>query len=104
MLLNALIGFAALKLNNIPKIIKLIGRHTLLIYVVHLIILYGSAWSPGLSRYFKHSFSLSEAVAAAIVMISLMISLVWIMNKLIFERKNKKHKLAAANVYLIKPK
>ena len=104
LLLNALIGFAALKLNNIPKTIKLIGRHTLLIYVVHLIILYGSAWSPGLSRYFKHSFSLSEAVAAAIVMISLMISLVWVMNKLIFERKNKKHKLAAANVYLIKPK
>jgi uncharacterized membrane protein len=104
LILSSLIGFASLKLKNIPNIIKLIGRHTLLIYVVHLIIIYGSAWSPGLARYFKHSFTIYQAITAATVMILLMIGFVWIVNKIIFERKEKKNKLAAANFYLIKPK
>jgi hypothetical protein len=104
LMLNGAIGFAAMKLNKIPNTIKLIGRHTLLIYVVHLVIIYGSAWSPGVSRYFKHSLTLFEAISTALIMISLMVGLVLLVNKLIFERRKKKHKLAAANVYLIKPK
>jgi uncharacterized membrane protein len=90
LMLNGAIGFAAAKLNNIPNTIKLIGRHTLLIYVVHLVIIYGSAWSPGVSRYFKHSLTLFEAITAALIMISLMIGMVLIINKLVFERRRKK--------------
>ena len=104
LILNAAIGFAAMKLQNIPNAIKIVGRHTLLIYVVHLLIIYGSAWSPGLSWYYKHNFSLFGSLIAAGAMISLMILLVLTLNKLVFERRKRKHKLAAANVYLIKPK
>ncbi|NNL21809.1 MAG: DUF1624 domain-containing protein, partial [Ignavibacteriaceae bacterium] len=44
--LNAIVSFIALKVDRIPQLLILVGRNTLLIYVVHLLLLYGSAWNP----------------------------------------------------------
>ena len=49
LVLNSLVSFISQKIESIPKIFVLVGRNTLLIYVIHLMILYGSAWNPGLS-------------------------------------------------------
>jgi hypothetical protein len=65
----------------------LIGRNTLLIYVVHLAILYGSAWNPGLSQLFAKSFGAWKTVATALAMISLMIGMVIVINKLKIRNK-----------------
>ena len=53
LVLNSFVSFISQKIDSIPKIIILVGRNTLLIYVVHLIILYGSAWNPGLSIFYR---------------------------------------------------
>jgi len=82
LLLISLVSYVSIKVSTIPKLIVLIGRNTLLIYVVHLLILYGSAWNPGLYSQFSHSFTGWQSFYSAIVMVALMSSMVIILNYL----------------------
>ncbi len=70
--LNGAVALLVIKLDNIPDFIKLIGRHTLLIYAVHLIILYGSAWVPGLYTPFGQSLNTPLTLGAVVLMYLLM--------------------------------
>lgn len=72
LLLSGLISYISLFINNIPHFIKLLGRHSFGIYIVHLIILYGSAWMPGMWKFYGESFSLTLTLVSVIIMISLM--------------------------------
>ena len=87
LLLNALISYISISIDYIPRIIILIGRNTLLIYAVHLTILYGSAWNPGLSPLFEKSFSVWKTIGTALIMISLMGGMVLVINKLKIRNK-----------------
>ncbi len=87
LMLNALVSYISISINHIPRLIILIGRNTLLIYVIHLIILYGSAWSPGLSQHFAKSFSVWKTIGTALIMISLMVGMVMVVNKLKIRNK-----------------
>lgn len=87
LVLNGLVSFISQKIESIPRIIVLVGRNTLLIYVVHLMILYGSAWNPGIKNIFFSALSVSHTILAAFVMISLMVLMVLIFNKLKFRNK-----------------
>jgi uncharacterized membrane protein len=87
LLLNSLISYISISIASIPKIIILIGRNTLLIYVVHLVILYGSAWNPGLTQYFARSFNVWNSVGSALAMITLMTAMVILLNKLKIRNK-----------------
>ncbi|MCH7723509.1 MAG: DUF1624 domain-containing protein [Bacteroidetes bacterium] len=87
LVLNAVVSYISLKADSIPKIIMLIGRNTLLIYAVHLIALYGSAWNPGLYNWIGKTFNGVQAAISAVVMFGLMILMVLLFNK--FKIKNK---------------
>ncbi|MFZ2323890.1 MAG: heparan-alpha-glucosaminide N-acetyltransferase domain-containing protein [Ignavibacteriaceae bacterium] len=87
LVLNALVSFISQKLPSIPRLLILIGRNTLLIYVVHLIILYGSAWNPGLIMLFGNSFGVFYTVFSALAMIALMTLMVSLLNKFKFRNK-----------------
>lgn len=63
------------RVRSLPKFIEVTGTYTLLIYVVHLFILYGSAWNRGIAYYYKYSFSIAGSVLAALGLICLMILL-----------------------------
>jgi uncharacterized membrane protein len=76
LLLNSFVSFLAMKLENIPVILIHIGRNTLPIYVVHLIILYGSPWTLGFYNFFAYSFNVWSTVGAALLMLSLMVAMV----------------------------
>lgn len=76
LLLNALMAFVVRKLNSIPKLIQETGKKTLLLYAVHVVILYGSAWFPGLYKYYSKSYTPLETIIAVILMISLMFAIV----------------------------
>ncbi|MCU7495934.1 MAG: DUF1624 domain-containing protein [Ignavibacteria bacterium] len=76
LLLNSGMSYLAIRLTKVPPIVFHIGRNTLPIYVVHLIILYGSAWTLGLWSIFAKSFSVWSTIGAAILMITLMVSMV----------------------------
>lgn len=85
--LNSIVSFLCLEIKTIPKILTLIGRNTLLIYVVHLVIIYGSAWNKGLYQYFAKSFSAWHSVGAASLMILAMTAMVLLINKLKMRNK-----------------
>jgi uncharacterized membrane protein len=87
LLLTALVSYISLKVDKIPHLIILVGRNTLLIYVVHLMILYGSIWTPGLKLLWGESFSGWQSFGAAITMITLMILMVKLIHR--FKIHNK---------------
>jgi len=87
LIVNSIFTFIAARLESIPRILILLGRNTLLIYVVHLMILYGSTWNPGITLLFKESFGPALTIVCAFLMIGLMMFLVWLINK--FNIKNK---------------
>ncbi|MGE5496450.1 MAG: heparan-alpha-glucosaminide N-acetyltransferase domain-containing protein [Syntrophothermus sp.] len=74
--LNSLVSFITLKIKKIPPVLIHIGRHSLMIYVVHVILLYGSAWTPGLWNTFARSFNIWTSILAAAAMIVLMTAMV----------------------------
>jgi uncharacterized membrane protein len=87
LILNSVVSIICLRIESIPRIFILIGRNTLLIYVVHLVIIYGSAWNPGLSVLFDKAFNVWNTLGSAILMLGLMTLMVYIIHKL--KMKNK---------------
>jgi uncharacterized membrane protein len=87
LLLTAIVSYISLKVERIPHVLILFGRNTLLIYVLHLIILYGSIWTPGLNLLWGESLSGWQSFFAALVMITLMTYLVLLIHKLKIHNK-----------------
>jgi len=87
LLLNALVSYISLKVERIPQLIILVGRNTLLIYVVHLIILYGSSWNPGINMIWGSRLDGWLSAVFALVMITVMTFMVIIIHK--FKIKDK---------------
>jgi len=89
LMLNGVVALLVIKLENIPEFIKLIGRHTLLIYVVHLVILYGSAWIPGLYNEYGQTLNTPLTLLAVAVMYILMGGMVLGLDK--FNKRRKQN-------------
>jgi uncharacterized membrane protein len=89
LLLNSFMSWFALKLKRIPEFVKQVGRHTLLVYAVHSIILYGSAWIPGLNLIFSRRMDIYSSILSAVIMIILMALMVYCLEKYKLYKKNK---------------
>ena len=87
LVLNSIVSFISLRLNSIPKLFVLIGRNTLLIYVVHLILLYGSAWTPGLVVLFDKKLDVWNTIGTAFLMIVTMTLMVIVIHRLKIRNK-----------------
>jgi uncharacterized membrane protein len=87
LIMNALVSFISIKVDSIPRIIILVGRNTLLIYIVHLVMLYGSAWTGGLIILFYNSFNIWMTIGSVIIMFTLMVGMVEVIHK--FKVRNK---------------
>jgi len=87
LLLTSMFSFISIKMTSIPKILILLGRNTLLIYIVHLLILYGSPWNVGLIKYFDKSLDPITTMVIALIMIAAMIGLVLLVY--LFNIRNK---------------
>jgi hypothetical protein len=87
LILNSIVSWVSLSVDSIPKIIILIGRNTLIIYIVHLVILYGSAWNPGIILLFEKSFGVWKTIGSALLMLTLMTTMVYLISKLRIKNK-----------------
>jgi uncharacterized membrane protein len=74
---------AALHLKQLPpgaaNTVRTLAQESLLVYFLHVCVLYGSIWNPSLRDYCGGSFDLPRAATAACLMIALMliIALAW---------------------------
>jgi len=89
----------ARKFLNHPVFIK-IGKVTLSIYVVHHIILYGSWFHTGLTRWFYHSLNFIEAILGALVFMIIVCFLVLTYR----DRVNQKANQIQQNIFNKLPK
>jgi uncharacterized membrane protein len=87
LILNSVVSIVALKVQSIPRIFILIGRNTLLIYIVHLTILYGSAWNPGLISILDKSLNVWNTIGVVLLMLTAMTFMVMIIHR--FKLQNK---------------
>jgi uncharacterized membrane protein len=87
LVLNSIVSYISQKIDSIPRIIILVGRNTLLIYVVHLVIIYGSAWNPGISLLLGGSLNVVTTILFAVLMITLMGLLVILLSKFKFRNR-----------------
>jgi len=87
LLLTSVVSYISLSVNKIPQLLILVGRNTLLIYFIHLVILYGSTWTPGLTLVWGESFSGWQSFGAAVLMLTLMTIMVLGIHKLKIRNK-----------------
>jgi len=80
-MLNCFMSIIANSVPRIPQIIQEVGRYTLLVYAVHTIILYGSAWIPGFAMFWPRSLNLFWALLSASAMVALMLIMVHMIQK-----------------------
>jgi fucose 4-O-acetylase-like acetyltransferase len=76
LILYAIVSRIAALLTDLPDIILLIGRNTLPIYIVHLVLLYGSAWNDGLGKIYGKSLTPWQSAGAALLIILMLIGVV----------------------------
>ncbi len=76
LVMNSIFAYFAMNLRSVPNILLNIGKNTLPIYVVHLVILYGSAWNLGFAFFYHKSLGVWTTIFAAAMMLTLMISMV----------------------------
>jgi uncharacterized membrane protein len=76
LLICSVVSFAGMRLKSIPPAVVLTGHNSLPIYVMHVVILYGSAWNVGLNQFFDRSLNPWASAGSALLMIAAMIGLV----------------------------
>lgn len=69
LLLWASIGGLLTFVKRVPRVITIAGQHSLLIYVSHIVVLYGSAWMPGLRQMFGKTLELGPVLAIITILL-----------------------------------
>jgi uncharacterized membrane protein len=73
LLLIVPIALLSARVRAVPEALLTVGRRTLPIYLLHLVILYGSPWNPGINRLCDKCLTLWPSLSAALLMQAVMI-------------------------------
>lgn len=76
-LVASAVGYISLRINSFPRILPAIGKSSLTVYVVHLMIVYGSPVNLGLAQLIPGGTHPVVAIALAAGVMSLMIGMVY---------------------------
>lgn len=82
LILLGLIAHASRRLTHLPHVFGAIAQESLLVYFVHLAIVYGSPWNTGLYRFFAASLSPLQTVLVVVAIVAAMFLLAWHWNRL----------------------
>ena len=93
-LVASAVGYVSLHVSRFPKILPAIGKSSLTIYVVHLMIVYGSPVNFGLAQLLPNGVHPAIAILLAAVVISSMIGMVYAMEAY----RARKRRIAAVTV------
>jgi uncharacterized membrane protein len=80
------IALLSARVRAVPPSLLKVGRRTLPIYLLHLVILYGSPWNPGINQLCDKCLPIWPSLAAALLMQVLMIGLTVAYDKIKFRK------------------
>ena len=80
LIIMAAIAFASRRITHLPRVFGAVAQESLLIYFVHLCIVYGSVWNHGLARFWAGSLGPAATVACVVGIILSMAGLAWVWN------------------------
>lgn len=100
LLLASSIALISHSITKIPSVLLSVSKNSLAIYIVHIALLYGSAWNIGINSYLGNQLNVGESIIAVIIMLILMVlfSLLWT------QLKNIVKKLFLLIINKIKPR
>jgi predicted permease len=71
----AAIAYLSRRLTRLPHLFGAVAQESLLIYFVHLCIVYGSIWNVGLSRWYGASLNPAQTLLCVVVLLASMAAL-----------------------------
>ena len=74
-LILALIAIVSRQVRQLPHVFGAVAQESLVVYFVHLCIVYGSIWNPGLARLYGGALSPAMTILAVLVVVTAMIGL-----------------------------
>jgi uncharacterized membrane protein len=82
LMILGLVAHASRRIAQLPRIFGAAAQESLVIYFVHLCIVYGSVWNSGLYRFYGEALGPGATVLAVIAVVLPMIALAWQWNGL----------------------
>ena len=64
-----------------PRTIQSLAEESLLVYFVHVALLYGSNWNPGLKQYLGGTMDFAHAYLLVIALVAVMITMAYFWNR-----------------------
>jgi uncharacterized membrane protein len=80
LILLSLIARASQRITRLPHVFGAVAQETLVIYFVHLCIVYGSIWNRGLVQVFGPTLGPLQTVICVVVLLAAMAGLAWYWN------------------------
>ena len=76
------IALISQRISQLPHVFGAVAQESLVVYFVHLCIVYGSVWNPGLNRVFGERLPPAAALGFVVAVVIPMIALAWYWNRL----------------------
>ena len=96
LMILGLVAHASSVIGQLPRIFGAVAQESLVIYFVHLCIVYGSVWNSGLYRFYGGALGPGGTVLAVVVVVLPMIALAWYWNGLKHHRPRVARALSVA--------
>ncbi|MBI3047267.1 MAG: DUF1624 domain-containing protein [Acidobacteria bacterium] len=77
-----IIAHVSRHLAQLPHVFGAVAQESLVVYFVHLCVVYGSIWNPGLARLYGEALSLAGTALMAVAVVAAMVALAWHWNRL----------------------
>ena len=77
-----LVAHASDYVGQLPRVFGAVAQESLVVYFVHLCVVYGSVWNSGLHRFYGESLTPAAAGLVALVIVAPMVLLAWQWNGL----------------------
>jgi uncharacterized membrane protein len=78
----AAVAHASRRLERLPHIFSAVAQETLVIYFVHLCLVYGSVWNAGLWQHYQQSLGPLPTAGFVLLIVGSMVALAWFWNGL----------------------
>jgi hypothetical protein len=97
LIILGVIAHASRWISRLPHVFGAVAQESLVVYFVHLCIVYGSVWNRGLVQHVGESLTPAQTLPIVVAMVTAMVLMAWGWNRL----KHSRPKLARAATWAI---